>query len=344
MRKINWGIIGLGNIANIFANAFNNIDSASIKAVASKNVNNLKFYKKKFQLKDKFCFDNYFDLIKCPEIDIIYIALPNSYHSELVIEALKNKKNILVEKPAFINVKDLEIVKELIWTNKIYFTEGFMYRHLPYFLKVKEILKSNLLGKVIGLESNFNSKIYKQINVLGLKIRKPDLNSRLFNKDLGGGVIFDLGCYPLSFSTFVNLNTYNVQFEDIKLKKVKKIYCESGTEIFSNIEINFNNKFLSKITCSFKDKFNQSTIINFEHGKLIIKDTWTPKKNMTLKLYNRNNKSDINFHNNDNIYSYQIKNISNQLLQEKTEPIFPSITMDEIETNTKLLNEWVSLK
>ncbi len=344
MNKVNWGIIGLGNITKTFAEALNNVDNALIKGVASKNENNLKLYKKKFHLEDKFCFNDYIDLIKCPEIDIIYIALPNSYHSKLIVEALKNKKNILVEKPAFINIEDLEVVKKLIEQNKIYFTEGFMYRHLPYFLKIKEIVTSNLLGNVIGLESSFNSKIYKQINFLGLKLMKPDLTNRLFNKDLGGGVIFDLGCYPLSFSTFINLNTYNVQLNDIKLEKVNKIYCESGVEIFSNIEINFNNKFRSKITCSFKDKFNQSTIINFEHGKLIIKDSWKPKQNMMLELINRTNKSNINFKIQDNIYSHQIKNISNHLLQKKTKPIFPSIAIDEIEINTQLLSEWISLK
>ena len=91
-------------------------------------------------------------------------------------------------------------------------------------------------------------------------------------------------------------------------------------------------------------KFNQSTIINFEHGKLIIKDSWKPKQNMMLELINRTNKSNINFKIQDNIYSHQIKNISNHLLQKKTKPIFPSIAIDEIEINTKLLSEWINLK
>ena len=80
MTKINWGIIGLGTIAKKFAGGFSNLDNASIKAIASKKKENLDLFKKKFQIQDEFCFENYMDLIFCKDIDIIYIALPNSFH------------------------------------------------------------------------------------------------------------------------------------------------------------------------------------------------------------------------------------------------------------------------
>ena len=138
MAKINWGIIGLGTIAKKFVEGFSNLNNASIKAIASKKKENLNLFKKKFQIQDEFCFKNYIDLIFCKDIDIIYIALPNSFHAQYIIEALKRNKNILVEKPAVTNSKDLDIIKELIFKNNIYFTEGFMYRHLPYFDYVKK--------------------------------------------------------------------------------------------------------------------------------------------------------------------------------------------------------------
>ena len=78
MEKINWGIIGLGAIAKKFAEGFSNLNNASIKAIASKKKENLDLFKKKFQIQDEFCFKNYIDLIFCKDVDIIYIALPNS--------------------------------------------------------------------------------------------------------------------------------------------------------------------------------------------------------------------------------------------------------------------------
>ena len=75
MKKINWGIIGLGHIANQFANAFSIVDNAKIKGIASFDKDKLQSFKKRFNIEDKLCFDNYKDLILSPNIDIIYIAL-----------------------------------------------------------------------------------------------------------------------------------------------------------------------------------------------------------------------------------------------------------------------------
>ena len=344
MTKVNWGIIGLGNIANKFAEGFSIINNATIKGVASLNTNNLQSFQKKFQVSNEFSFNSYEKLISCPDIDIIYIALPNSLHSSNIIESIKKKKRVLVEKPAFINHHDFKKVESLIKNEKIFFTEAFMYRYLPYLQKIKEIIQNNILGKVIEMESTFNIKVYKQRNFLGIKIRKPNYDNRLFNKSLGGGAILDLGCYPLSLSTFVNSLTYNVKLNDISLQNVNSTYCESDVDIFSKITLNFDNKFKSNITCSFKDKPSQQTIINFENGSLTIDQSWTPDQDMSIKLTKGNEKSKIDFKNNENIYSYQIQKISDQILNKEITPQFPSMTMKEIEINTKLLDDWINFK
>ena len=341
MAKINWGIVGLGTIAKEFAEGFSNLDNASIKAIASKKKENLELFKKKFQIQDEFCFKNYIDLFVCENIDIVYIALPNSFHAQYIVEAIKKHKNILVEKPAVTNSKDFQVIKELISKNNIYFTEGFMYRHLPYFDYIKNIISSNTLGKLLKIESNFCTKIYKQKNFFGLKINKPDYSNRLFNKDLGGGSILDLGCYPVSLVSFLNSITYNVDIECVKIIKVDKEICESGVDIRSEIELNFDDKFISNLRCSFKDKPDQSTVIYFENGTINIDDTWTPKENMFIDLKKGNEKKKINSKINENIYSHQISNISEQLMIKKTKPNFPSIDIKEIENNTKLLEQWL---
>ena len=84
--------------------------------------------------------------------------------------------------------------------------------------KVKEIVESKFLGKIVNMRSTFNIKVYKQKNFFGIKIKKPDYSNRLFNKALGGGAILDIGCYPVSLSTFVNSLTHKVQFKDIILE------------------------------------------------------------------------------------------------------------------------------
>lgn len=343
MRKINWGIIGLGKMALEFAKCFSHLDNVNLKGVASQKKENLKIFKR-FGVDDKFCFNNYDDLISSRDIDIIYIALPNSLHSHFINECVKKNKNCLVEKPAFINFEDLKKFKDLDKNKKIFFTEAFMYRYLPYFLKIKEIIQNNILGNIVNMKSSFNITAYKQKNFFGLKIRKPDYSHRLFNKSLGGGAILDIGCYPLSLSTFINSLTHNIKLDNISLEDVYTDYCESGVDIFSRATLNFDNKFKSKIACSFKDKFNQQTIINFENGSLTIDRSWKPNQDMTIELKKNGQMSKINFKNNKNIYSYQIQNISHQLLNKGKTPQFPSMTIEEIEINTKILDEWINFK
>ena len=344
MKKVNWGIIGLGSIANKFADGFSKINNATVKGIASLNKNNLQSFKKKFQVSDEFCFNSYEKLISCHNIDIIYIALPNSLHTSNIIKSIKQKKKILVEKPAFMSLQDFKKVENLFNNEKFFFTEAFMYRYLPYLQKIKEIIQNDILGKVIEMESTFNIKVYKQKDFLGIKIRKPNYSNRLFNKSLGGGAILDLGCYPLSLSTFVNSLTYNVKLNDISLQNVNSTYCESDVDIFSKITLNFDDKFKSNIACSFKDKPSQQTIINFENGSLTIDQSWTPDQDMSIKLTKGNEKSKIDFKNNENIYSYQIQNISDQILNKEIIPQFPSMTMKEIEINTKILDDWINFK
>tara|TARA_Y100001980_G_C14516544_1_gene291860 strand:+ start:108 stop:1142 length:1035 start_codon:yes stop_codon:yes gene_type:complete len=344
MKKISWGIIGLGNIANKFADAFTIVDNANLKGIASLNNNKLIDFKKKFKINNEFCFNKYEDLISSSSVDIVYIALPNSLHAKYIQYSINKKKNILVEKPAFTNIKEFTITKDLLAKKKIFFSEAFMYRYLPYFQSCKEIIQNNLLGNVIDMHSKFNIRVYKQRNFFGIKIRKPDYSNRLFNKTLGGGAILDIGCYPLSLSTFINSLTYNVELKDICFENVKSEYCENGVDISSSLSINFGNKFSSKIACSFKDDFNQQTIINFEKGSLQIDHSWIPGQNNLIEKKIGNQTSKIEFKNNKNIYSYQIQNISNQLLNKKTTPEFPSMTLNEIEMNTKLLNDWIDFK
>ena len=114
MKKVNWGIIGLGKIALQFANGFKFSNNAKLKGITSTNSKKIENFKVNFQIEDKYCFNNYEDLLKCKEIDAIYIALPNSLHHKWIIKCIENNKKVLVEKPATLNFAELEDIKKNI--------------------------------------------------------------------------------------------------------------------------------------------------------------------------------------------------------------------------------------
>ena len=159
MKKINWGIIGLGNIAHEFSKAFAETKNAKLLAIASKDENKLKRFRQQFNVDLKFSFKNYQDLIDCDEVDIVYIALPNSLHKQWILNAIKNKKNILVEKPATINFSEANEIRDHLKKTNIFFSEAFMYRYHPQIQSVIKIIKDNKIGNLLSMESSFGEDI-----------------------------------------------------------------------------------------------------------------------------------------------------------------------------------------
>ena len=159
MKKINWGIIGLGDIAQSFSEGFHNCDNARLLAVSSKKNEKLDQYKSNFKLEKEYLFNNYEDLIKCGDVDIVYIALPNNLHFQWILKCIEENKNILIEKPAVRKLTEAKKIEKEIIDRNLFFSEGYMYRYYPQIKKVIEILKTNQLGKLISMETTFSNNL-----------------------------------------------------------------------------------------------------------------------------------------------------------------------------------------
>ena len=344
MKNINWGIIGLGNIASIVAESFKSINNCKLKGISSKNINRLNYFKKKFNIEESFCFNNYSDLINCSDIDIVYIALPNNLHYQWIIECIKANKNILVEKPALLNSNQVLDIKKRLNENNIYFTEAFMYKFGPHIKVVSDEIFKGSIGEIKNMSSDFSIKTYKTSKIFGFTFKKPNLLNRKYNKDLGGGSIYDLGCYPLSLSTQIASLKKPISLNKTKIENIEKNMCESGVEISASCTLKFENDFYSDISCSFEKNSNQQTVITGTLGTINFENTWKPNKKFKINLNTIDKNKTIEIDINENIYSYQISEISNQLLKSQTKPDNPAISIDEILLNTSIMNNWIDYK
>lgn len=275
MRKVNWGIIGLGNIAEKFAQATLDVKNSNLIAIASKSESKLKNFKKKYKIQDDFAFDDYENLLRCKDIDIVYISLPTSLHYQWIIRCIKNRKKVLVEKPATLNLMQaLDIQKHIEETN-IFFSEAFMYRYMPHLDQIIKIIKNNEIGNLLSMESVYGVNILTKKKFFFFnKKKKINRDDRKFNIKLGGGCILDLGCYPSSFSLLVASLLKEVDVNNFKLVNIKNEIGETGVEIDSEAEILFNRNFSSKIKASFKKNLGCFSKIIGSKGSLIIKNTW----------------------------------------------------------------------
>ena len=341
MTKLNWGIIGLGSIAQKFSEAFAETSNSKLLAVASNNLQKLENFKKQFFIEEKFAYQNYEDLINCKDVDIVYIALPNSFHFYWINECVKINKHILVEKPATLNFEEAKNIDNKLLNKDIFFGEAFMYRYHPQIKHILDMIKDDTIGSLISMESSFGVNILTKRKFLFFeKKRKISENDRRFNKELGGGCILDLGCYPTSFSLLINSIHNKIDNFDFSLSNISKDIGEMGVDLHSNADLLFKNGFKSKIEASFKKNIGNKSIIKGNMGEIIINDTW---KGIDTIIINKKGKNEVKYlDENKSVYSYQIEQISKNILNGFRKVTYPGMDFEETLLNMKIIDEWLN--
>jgi len=262
-------------------------------------------------------------------------------HKEWIVKGIDKKKNILVEKPAFMNLSETDNIKKKIINSNLFFAEGFMYRFTPQTLKVVELLKANVIGKPISMVSNFGINLLTKKNIFGFKKNKKiNKENRLFNKELGGGAILDLGCYPVSFSILIASMISKIDYDKIKvLDKINEIGI-TGVDINSQAKLEFENGFTSEVNVSFSKSLGTETVINGSDGIMKIMNPWQAEPAIINLEGKVNKKIEIKCIN--GIFQYEINAISTSILEGKSSPIFPGLSIDETIGGIKVLDKWLN--
>ena len=343
MKKINWGIIGLGNIAQKILESFSNIQNSNLLAIASKDISKLDFFKKEFNIKSEFVFNDYESLTKCNEVDIVYISLPNSLHLYWIRKCIENNKNILVEKPATLNFKEAKNLKQMMVNSNLFFTEGFMYRYDPLIKSLINLINNNEIGDLLSLNTSFGVNLLtKKKFFFFKKNKKIDIKSRQFNKELGGGCILDLGCYPTSLTILISSLIKNIDNKKFKIKVLEREIGKTGVDIHSKAQIIFENGFKSNVNASFKEHLGNNAIIKGKKGEIQIKNIFLGIEE--IKVISKSRNYSIIKKLDENIYSIEIEKISQNILDGTNQVIFPVMKLEDTYINMKILENWKNAK
>jgi len=196
METINWGILGTGHIAQQFANALTFIPDAKLLAVASRGVddNQSKGTNKAYHFARRFRasrhYNSYEELVADKDIDIVYIATPNTVHKENCLLCLTAGKAVLCEKPFTLNAKEAKEVIELAREKNLFCMEAMWTRFLPVVQHARQLLHDGLIGEIKMFTASFGIMI------------PPQPLDRHYNPQLGGGALLDIGVYPISLSHY----------------------------------------------------------------------------------------------------------------------------------------------
>ncbi len=265
----NFGIIGLGNIANKFADTLNKLHY-NLLGVASRDYKKAQIFAKKY--KATFAYDNYEELLNNKDINIIYIATPHGLHYDHLKLCLKYNKNIICEKAFTLNSKQAKEIFEIAKFKKCLVMEAMWTRFLPAINKIKDIINSNKYGQIKKIEADF------------CFYGNQDESYRLKNNILGGGALLDVGIYPITLVNLLLGTPLNIE--------AKGTLTENRIDLDNHIIFKYHNGVIAKINSSFIYSGKKEALITLENAIIRLYDFW---KCENFEIYEIDTKKTLKF-------------------------------------------------
>jgi predicted dehydrogenase len=189
MDPVRWGILSVsGHYALRIHRPLSGIGEARIVAIASRGGNRAAEAAERFGIPRSY--GSYAELVADPEVEAVYIPLPNSLHAEWATAALKAGKHVLCEKPLAMDASQARAVAAVAKEKGLLLMEAFMYRFHPQWARAREIVASGELGRLRAIQSWFTYNNADPSNIRN----KPET---------GGGAVYDIGCYAVSSARFL---------------------------------------------------------------------------------------------------------------------------------------------
>jgi predicted dehydrogenase len=189
MKKLKMGVLGCsGHYALRIASPLKLSNLVEPYAIASRDRAKAEtFVQKSFF---PVIHNSYNDLLADPNVDFIYIPLPNNLHLEYIKKSADALKPVLCEKPLCLNAADAAQAAEYCRKRSVPLMEAFMYRFHPQWIKAKEIVSTGEIGDLLSVNTHFSFMNRESFNIRNMV-------------ETGGGAIYDIGCYAISVARFL---------------------------------------------------------------------------------------------------------------------------------------------
>jgi predicted dehydrogenase len=181
---LRWGIIGPGKISDKFVEDLSRMPQHAIVAVASRDGMKARHFAVRHQIPKSY--DQHTALFNDQNIDIVYIGTPHHVHADLSIQAMKNGKHVLCEKPLAVNKQQVQEMILCSKENNVFLMEALWSRFNPSIVDILSRIKNGEIGDVNYIHADFS-----------FAGNLDDHHSRLVNMDLAGGALLDVGIYPI---------------------------------------------------------------------------------------------------------------------------------------------------
>lgn len=252
MKKLNWGVVSTGRIAEQFATDMASVRNGQMVAVAARDINKAKTFAEKHNIPTSY--GSYQLLFDDPNVDIVYIGTPHTLHFQQVKDAIVAGKHVLCEKPVTVSSDEFSALSALAKQQGVFFMEAMWSYFLPALVKAKQWVDEGRIGDIKHVKADFGYPL------------PYDENLREYDAKLAGGCLLEMGIYPLAVTRFF-LGSEQIDWH------VKGHRAPNGVED-DVIMLGTCGDTQATLATSFRCKLNNYAYIIGTNGYIAIHDFW----------------------------------------------------------------------
>lgn len=295
MKTLNWGLLGTARINRSLIPPLRLSVRNNLFAVASRTQERADAYAAEWSIPK--AHGSYEAMLADPDIDVIYIPLPNQLHAEWAIKAAKAGKHVLCEKPLALSVEEVDEMTAAADKAGTLLLEAFMYRFHARTLKVKDMINDGVIGDLHHIKGAFTFPLSRPKDVR-------------WDPELGGGSLWDVGCYPLSFSRYIAGSepeeVYATQYTG-----------ESGIDESFTAQLLFPNNVTAQFDSGFRSQFRMHVEIVGSKAAIEVPMAFKPAQRSYIHLRTGNNMEQIAV-DGQHIYVDEVEHVADVILEGAT--------------------------
>ena len=254
--KVRWGILSTARINRALIGPLRASPRSELVAIASRTLDGARDYAERNHIPR--AYGSYEELLKDPDIDAVYISLPNHLHGEWTEAAAQSGKHILCEKPLVLTLDEMDRIESAARDHQVTIFEAFMYLHHPQTLRLQEMVRSGRLGQLQSIRSHFSFYL------------SPDSGNVRLRPEMGGGCLWDVGVYPVSFSVVMAGAGSPVEVAAVRRDG------ESGIDTAFDAQMRFSNDVVAQISSGYRRPLEWGATLAGSEGIVDLDEPWKP--------------------------------------------------------------------